>query len=126
MKRIWISLSLLAVVFCAALVNAHYLEGICTELIDLLTEAEVLAEQDDWAGAEELTQEVIQRWESKDVYFHTVLRHAEIDQVQSGLRQVHEFIHWQEGGEYSAANAQLMTQIELISQMEQLSIKNLL
>lgn len=126
MKQLWISVSLLAVIFVATLANAHYLEGFSLGLKDILAQAEMVAEQEDWAVAESLTQEALQKWESHDMYLYTMLRHSDADQVHTGFHEVMEFIRCQEGGEYSAANSRLIAQIELISQMEQFSLKNLL
>lgn len=126
MKRLWISLAIMAVIFTAALVNSRYLETFSTSLVDLLTQAEIQAEREAWADAGRLTQEALTLWEGKEDYLYTVLRHSDTDEIFSGFREVTEFIHCQEGGEYSAANARLIAQVELLYKMEQFNLKNLL
>ena len=103
MRRLWIAVAFLAAVFAATLVNSHYLKTFSTELTSLLTQAESLAERGEWSEAESLTQ-----------------------QVHTGFQEVLEFIRCEEGGEYSAANARLVSQIELLYEMEEFSLKNLL
>ena len=126
MKRLWIAVGLLCAVFAATLLNSHYLLGFTGELAEYLVQAEERAEQGDWKDSDELTKQALDLWESHDFYLYTMLRHADADQVLSGFREVQEFINCQEGGEYSAANARLIAQIELLSEMEQFTIKNLL
>ena len=96
MRRLWIAVAFLAAVFAATLVNSHYLKTFSTELTSLLTQAESLAERGEWSEAESLTQQAL------------------------------AFIRCEEGGEYSAANARLVSQIELLYEMEEFSLKNLL
>ncbi len=84
------------------------------------------AEQDDWESAARLTQDAHDRWQEKELYLHIALRHDETDVVYTGLREVEEFIQRREDGEYSAANARLIANLELLSEAEQLTIKNIL
>ncbi len=66
------------------------------------------------------------RWEDQEKYLYTVLRHSDTDEIFTSFREVGEFINCQEGGEYSAANARLIAQIELLYKMEQFNLKTLL
>ena len=126
MRRLWIAVAFLAAVFAATLVNSHYLKTFSTELTSLLTQAESLAGRGEWSEAESLTQQALASWEEHDLYLYTMLRHSDTDQVHTGFQEVLEFIRCEEGGEYSAANARLVSQIELLYEMEEFSLKNLL
>lgn len=126
MKRLWIALAIMASIFTATLVNSRYLETFSTTLVDLLTRAEVQAESEAWSDAGRLTQEALTMWEDQEKYLYTVLRHSDTDEIFTSFREVGEFINCQEGGEYSAANARLIAQIELLYKMEQFNLKNLL
>ena len=95
-------------------------------LTDRLVQAEVQAEAGNWEEAGRLTKEALDVWTSHDMYLYTVLRHSDTDQIHTGFREVQEFINCQEGGEYSAANARLISQVELLYEMEQFNLKNLL
>ena len=48
------------------------------------------------------------------------------DRIYTGFQEVLEFLTCQEAGEYSAANARLMTQISLLYEAEQFTLKNVL
>ena len=126
MKRLWIAAALLCAVFAATLWNSHCLKGFTEELSDLLARAEVQAEEENWADASALTRQARQKWEARDSYLHIMLRHSDTDQIHTGFREVQEFINCREGGEYSAANARLIAQIELLYEAEQLTLKNVL
>ena len=126
MKRLWIAAAILVLVFSAALCHSFYISSFTDRLIDLLEEAESGAESSDWDRAQTLTDEALQRWEDRDSYLHVTLRHDETDVVYTGFREVLEFIQCREGGEYSAANARLIANLELLAEAEQLTLKNVM
>ena len=118
MKRIGIALAILILLFSATLLHSTSIEVFSSDLTALLEAAEENAEQGDWTGAKELTQ-------NRDFYLHITLRHSETDSVYMAFREVSEFIECQEGGEYSAANAKLIAGLELLAEAEQLTLKNI-
>ena len=126
MKRIIAATAILLLVFAATLCHSFYISSFTQELTSILEAAEANAEKNDWAAAEELTQTAHDRWDSTDAYLHILLRHSETDAIYTGFREVAEFIQCQEGGEYSAANARLIAELELLSEAEQLTLKNIL
>lgn len=126
MKRIWIALAILLLVFSGTLLHSRTIETLSTNLCAILEEAEANAEQGDWTGAKELTQTAREKWESRDSYLHITLRHSETDAIYTGFREVAEFIECQEDGEYSAANARLIAQLALLAEAEQFTLKNIL
>ncbi len=111
MKRLWIAALLLAALFGATLCNNLYLRGFTGALNALLEQAEARAETGDWEEARVLTEQALTQWQSRDSYLHILLRHSDTDQIDTGFQEVLEFLTCQEAGEYSAANARLMTQI---------------
>lgn len=126
MKRIWIAAAILLAILAGTLAHSAYLTTFTRELTVLLEEAEANAEREDWDAAARLTQDVCDRWQEKDLYLHITLRHDETDIIYTGLQEVTEFIQCREGGEYSAANARLIANLELMAEAEQLSLKNIL
>ena len=84
------------------------------------------AETGDWEEAHVLTEQALTQWQSRDSYLHILLRHSDTDQIYTGFQEVLEFLTCQEAGEYSAANARLMTQISLLYEAEQFTLKNVL
>lgn len=125
MKQMGAALAILLVIFSSSLLHSKAIETLSVNLSALLEEAEANAEKGDWTGAKELTETARSKWEAKDLYLHFTLRHSETDAVYIGFREVTELIECQESGEYSAANAKLIAQLELLTEAEQLSLKNI-
>lgn len=126
MKRLYIALAILALVFAGTMFNARYLNSLTTDLTTLLERAEARAESGDWRATANLTEQADKLWNDHTLYLHIFLRHSDTDDVEVGLHEVAEFIQMEERGEYSAANARLVAEIGLLYEAEQLSIKNIL
>ena len=126
MKRLWIALALLAALLCGTLLHTWSLRGFTQGLSDALDEAQTLARADRWEDARSLTEEALQTWRERDVYLHVLLRHADTDQIYAGFQEAMEYLDCREGGEYSAANARLLLRLELLSEAERLTLKNVL
>lgn len=126
MKQMWMALCILALLFAGTLAHSFYMEGFVQELTATLEQAEAQAEQGDWDRAALMTQTARDRWEEKRHYLHITLRHSDTDEVYTGFREVAEFIQCRESGEYSAANAHLIAELELLAEAEQLTIENIL
>lgn len=124
MKRLWIALALLAVLLCGTLLHTWSLRGFTQELTRSLEQAQELTRADRWEEARAVTQEALQTWRGRDVYLHVLLRHADTDQIYAGFQETLALLDSQEYGEYAAANARLITQIQLLSEAEQLTLKN--
>ena len=126
MKRIYIAAGLLLVLLGASLTNAWYAQSLTGGMTDQLRRAQSLTEQDDWAQAEAVTRQVYEDWQDHHFYLHTLMRHSDTDQVLRGFRQVLEYLQLREPDQYNAANADLMTQLELLAEMEQATVVNVL
>lgn len=127
MRRLWISLAALSALFCLTLCNSYYLKNYTQGLSQLLTEAEICVTLDDWDAAADKTEAALDRWKSRETYLHMILQHRDTDEILLSFQEVRQLIaHQEHGGEYSAANARLITQIGLLSEMEELNLKNIL
>lgn len=127
MGRLWISAALLTALLGLTMYNTHYLGTYTDELITLLHQAELCTADGDWDAAADKTEAALDRWNSRETYLHMVLQHRNTDEVLLSFQEVQRLIAGQEdGAEYSAANARLITQIGLLHEMEQLNWKNLL
>ena len=125
MKRLWIALALLAAIFTGTLFHIRSLHGFTDTLSTLLEQADELAAAEDWDQARDLTVQAKDAWADRDVYLHVLLRHADTDTIYAGFRETLALLDSREYGEYSASNARLVTQIELLYEAEQLTLKNI-
>lgn len=126
MKRFWMAGLLLAVLVALCLGNAWYSLSLTRNLAGQLTQAQELVEQDRWEPARTLTQQVYDSWNNHHFYLHVFLRHSDTDQILRTFRQVLQYLHLEELDQYVAANADLIAQLELLSEMEQPSLVNIL
>ena len=126
MKRLWIALAILAAIFTGTLFHIRSLHGFTDTLATLLEQADELAAAEQWEQARTLTDQAKDTWADRDVYLHVLLRHADTDSIYAGFRETLALLDSREYGEYAAANARLITQIQLLYEAEQLTLKNLL
>lgn len=126
MKRLYVALAILAAVFAATLCNAYFLNHLTSGITSCLDQAEERARDGDWRGAAELTEQANRLWESHTLYLHISLRHNDIDDVETNLHEVWEYLRAEDSSSYAAANARLSATISMIYEAEQLSIKNIL
>ena len=127
MRRLWLSLAALATLFCLTMYNTRYLGSYTEELITLLKQAEFCAADGDWDAAADKTEAALDHWKSHETYLHMILQHRDTDDVLLTFQEVRKLIlHQEDGGEYAATNARLITQIGLLHEMEQLNWKNVM
>lgn len=126
MRRLWYSLALLALIFTAAVGNSLYLTHLTGAITGLLVEAQVMAQEEDWEAADVLTREALDRWQARELYLYTTLRHADTDEIYTAFRETEGFLRTREPQEYAASNARLVARLELAASMERLTLQNLL
>lgn len=126
MKRLWISLTLLAAMLGASLGSAYYLRQLSDSLTQRLQAAEEMAERGIWEQASLITHQCLDDWNSHDTYLHIVSRHADTDQILISFRSVLQYLKLEEMDEYAAANLDLITKIGLLAEMEQADWLNVL
>ena len=128
MKRLYLSIGLIALLAVLSGLHIWQLNRVTGQLTGLLTEAQELVEQEDWEGAARLTRQAKERWMEYEGYLHITLRHADTDAIQISMDEALAFL---EGGEkqpaeYAAVNARLLTQLGLLVEAELPLLTNLL
>lgn len=126
MRKGWIAVALLAALLALSGWHTWRLWELTDELTATLEQAEALAEDEEWERAENLTQQAREHWDRQDLHLHVTLDHAVVDEIDAGFSEVLEFLRCQESGEYSAANARLVTELKLLGEMELPLPQNLL
>ena len=126
MKRLWIALAIMGAILGLTLLHTRSLYTFTDGLTGRLEQAQALAREDAWDQAAELTRSALESWRAQDVRLHVLLRHADTDAIYAGFQEVLALLDSREYGEYAAANAKLVCQLELLSEAEQLTLKNVL
>ena len=128
MKRLYVSLGLIAVLSVLCGVHTLYLIRFTDRLSGLLTQAQEQVEREDWEGAARLTQQAKDQWVGNEGYLHITLRHADVDAILVSFDEALAFLQGSEHqpAEYAAVNARLLAQLALLLEAELPTITNLL
>ena len=128
MKRLYVSLGLIALLAVLCGVHIVYLSRFTDELTGLLTQAQEQVERGNWESATQLTRQAKEQWVANDGYLHITLRHADIDAILVSFDEVLAFLRASErqSAEYAAVNAKLLTKLALLIEEELPTITNLL
>lgn len=128
MRRLYLAIGLIALLAVLSGVHTWQLSRVTGQLTDLLTQAQELAEQEDWDGAARLTRQAKERWMDCEGYLHITLRHADTDAIQVSMDEALAFLEGAEkqSAEYAAVNARLLTQLWLLVEAELPTLANLL
>ena len=128
MKRLYVSLGLIAVLAVLCGVHTIHLDRFTGRLTDLLCRAQEQMEQGDWESATRLTRQAREQWVEHEGYLYVTLRHADIDAVLVSFDEALAFLQGDEHqpAEYAAVNARLLTQLALLLEAELPTITNLL
>lgn len=126
MFRFYSGCIILTLIIISCIATANWTENLTTGYIQKLEEAQSLTQENQWAEASELTQEVYDHWNSKSFPLYTLLRHGDLDKIQLCFQSVSQYLKQEDEEPYTANNAQLITQLKLLAEIEQLSWENVL
>ena len=126
MKRIWLSLLLLAAILGGTLAHSRQLGALTDTLCGQLRQAAQAADRGHWPQAAALTDAAWQQWERRGFYLHAMLRHDSLDEIRTGFARARAYLDHQAPWELSAALAELVHQLELLQEAEQLTLQNVL
>ena len=127
MKRFfWIPFLLLLALFSATLVNAcaadRIVESWCVSLDDLQRSAQA----EDWPAVRDSLAALHESWDARSAYFHIVLQHDVLNEVEALLAKADIFAAEQDEEELRACIAELRSQLLVLSEIQEISIKNIL
>ena len=128
MRRLYLSVGLIALMAALSGLHIWHLNDLTGQLTAQLTQAQALAQREDWDGAARLTRQAKERWTGHEGYLHTTLRHADIDAILISLDETLAFLEGSEKqpAEYAAANARLLAQLALLVEAEVPTLTNIL
>jgi len=125
--KIWgISGGVLAALLALSLLNSAYLSRCCAQWNSQLTEIDRYVQQEDWHTVSEKLDSFTVSWQKRQTYLHIVIEHRELDNAQALIEKSLVLAQEEDAPEFRVNNAELLSQITLLDEMEQLSIKNVL
>ena len=126
MKAYFLSVLTLLAVLSLALWNSASMAGRTQRWQGQLDQVEALATDGAWEEAYQALEESYGDWSSSQAYLHIVSRHDVLDEAEAMYRRAAVFICLQEESSLLGELSDLRHQLRLLSEMEQLSIKNVL
>ena len=107
MKRFfWIPFCLLLALFGATLLNAAVADGLVTDWCAELDKLQDTAQAENWDSVRDDLSALHESWDAHATYFHIILQHDE--------------------REFRACVAELKSQLLVLSEMQEISIQNIL
>ena len=126
MKSLFIPILVLAAVLAAALWTGNYISGETARWSDTLRQADTLAAQERWEEAENAIQQAYDDWNSRQTFLHIVMEHEELDEAESLFAAAFAACSLRDAPDFQATLAQLISQMSLLAETQQVSIKNIL
>ena len=127
MKRFfWIPFCLLLALFCATLINTAVADGLVTDWCAELDKLQDTVQAKDWDSVRDELSVLHESWDAHATYFHIILQHDELNEVESLLARADSFAFEQDEGEFRACVAELKSQLLVLSEMQEISIQNIL
>ena len=126
MKRLIIPVCILLALLGMSVYTSRALSNLTESCVAQLRLAQEMAQQDQWEQARAMTHDTFQNWESHGFALHALFRHAETDEILLSFRCVDQYLDLEEMDQYAAANITLITQLELLAEMEQATPENVL
>lgn len=93
---------------------------------EALSEASDRAAREDWDEAACTVRETQRSWEERQVYFHIVTAHDELEAADALFEAAESFAAERDAAEFRACVAQLAAQLRVVAEMQRLSAKNVL
>ena len=127
MKRLWISVGLIALLAILATAHLWVLGRYTVNLGRQLELVQSHLYREDWENAAPLLRSSYEQWEDKAFYLHTTLRHEDIDAIRTSFREALSYLPAREdAAECAAIVGRLRNQLELLLEAELPTVKNLL
>jgi hypothetical protein len=126
MKRLAVAAGILLLLLVLSICSGLALSDLTGQCITQLKNAQEMATQNDWESAKSITCSAYQIWNDHKFALHTLLRHAEADEILVSFRCVNQYLELEEMDQYAAANVTLITQLELLTETERVSPENVL
>lgn len=124
MLRLYAGIFTLIFILSSCFFTAKWVDQLSTDYVSQLEYAQSLTQENNWEDAYKITTEVLENWNQQSFPLYILLRHGDIDQISLYFQSVTQYLKQQDEEPYTANNAQLIAQLQLLAEMEQLSLEN--
>ena len=126
MSREIYSLILLLLLISASALNIMAAERLCNKMLVFVERAEICAEDENWAQAEDSINKALEIWLKAKPYTHIFIRHSETDICTDAYYDLLEALASKNADETGPVFSKLRYHIRSIADMEKLRLGNIL
>ena len=126
MKYFVVPAAVLALLFGLSLENARLIRTDTANWLAAMDEATASAEREDWDAARDALRGTHTSWDERKPWLHIVTAHDELEAADALFAATESFATEQDMAEFRAGVAQLAAQLAVVSQMQQLTLRNVL
>ena len=126
MRYFAVPVAVLALLLGLSLENARALELNEERWTAALDRVVISAEREEWDAALEELRAVQEKWGARQPWLHIVTAHDELEAADALFATAESFARERDLSEFCAAIAQLTVQLRIVSDMQQLTLKNVL
>lgn len=119
MKKTIAGSALLALLFIAALLNAHYQRTVLSALIERVDAADAQMSSGDLAAALDTLSGALDDWDGWEEYTHIFIRHTDVEDVSAAFYELLSDLCEEDTGSARGSFLSLRHSLETIIKMEQ-------
>jgi len=125
-KYFAVPVAVLALLLGLSLENGRRVESDAARWLTAAETSTAAAERENWPEARDILREARESWESRKPWLHIVTAHDELEAADALFAEADSFAQERDMAEFRAAAAQLAVQLRVVSDMQQLTLRNIL
>lgn len=126
MKAFYIPAAVLAAILAFSLWTGYYVQQSTGEWTALLDESCRAAKAENWTEAAERLDEAYGGWNRCQDFFHIIMDHAELDEVEALFAGALAVCQEQDEPDFHTLVAQLSSGLKMLAETQQFSLRNVL
>ena len=126
MKNFYIPVGILVLILGFSLWTGRYVELRTEHWTALLEQADQEGRLENWNSARDQMDRIYEDWQSSQTFFHIIMDHEELDSAEDLFAGAFAMCREEDDADFHQLLAQLMKRLELLSETQQASVKNIL
>lgn len=126
MRALYIPLAVLAAILAFSLWTGQYVQQSTDVWTAALAESGEAARAEDWSAAAERLEGAYRGWGGSQGFFHIIMDHAELDEVESLFAGALAVCQEQDEPDFHTLIAQLSAGLEMLAETQRFSLRNVL
>lgn len=126
MKYFFSPAALLAFLLGASLWNARFVAAETASWHETVVMSAAAAQRDGWVEALDDVRAARQRWGTRKAYLHIVTAHEQLEKTDALFAVLEGAAAERDGDAFRTAAAELLAQLDVIAELQQLTLRNIL